>query len=124
MGPTKVPSKYDNLKGDLKEMIKYSEEFRQSMLLEAKHCLDRVNRLVSMCDSMDSFLDFHMLERNKRRLKIEKEIKPLDAKLKKFRKKRKKSKKAKVRNIYLARIKSVKIEIKVLEKKAEKYDPV
>ena len=124
MGPAKVPVKYENVKGTLKEMIKYSEEFRQQMLMEAKHLQDRINKLISFCGEMDVFLDSHMLERHKKRRAIEKKMEPIEKEIKRLRKLRKKSKKAKIRNAYLAKIKSAKYELEKLGKKAKKYDPV
>ena len=124
MGPSKVPVKYENMKGTLKEMIKYSEEFRQHMLMEAQHLHDRINKLISWCGEMDVFLDKHMLERYKKRSSIEKKMEPLDKELKRLRKLRKKSKKAKIRNAYLVKIKAIKFELDGLGKKARRYNPV
>lgn len=124
MGPSVVPKKFPDVKGSLGEIVKQADQFREDALMAAKHCQDKINKLISVCNDMDTFLQEHMLIRHKKRKKIENEIKPIKSRIKLYRKRKKKTKSKKIKNKMISKIKFLKKKIEKLEKKAKRYDPI
>lgn len=96
MDPCPKPDKFPGLKGNLTEIIHYCEQYRHDMLMQAKHALDRINKLVNTCADLDEFLQSHMMKRvakRKEKMRKFKLARKLERKLrKKLRMKGKKKK--------------------------------
>lgn len=86
MDPCPKIDKFPGLKGNLSELIHYTEQYRHDMLMQAKHALDRINKLINTCSNLDDFLQSHMVHRvakRKEKMRKLKLMRKLDKRLRK-----------------------------------------
>jgi len=63
MDPSPRVKMFPDITGGMEELVRYGEKYRHDMLMEAKHLLDRVNKLIILCGHYNEFLDEHMIAR-------------------------------------------------------------
>jgi uncharacterized protein YcbK (DUF882 family) len=93
----RIPDKYIHMVGNLREMIKYTEEFREKIGLKVEYALEQLIKVNEELKEWDEFLNIHILQRMKKVNKKKKrvllrEVKRLKRLIRKYKKRGQKRK--------------------------------